>query len=1128
MKIGFLRQNPRGLVFAVSLVALAAVAGFTGAQRGEAQVLYGSVVGNVLDPSQAAVPEATVTITHTDTGQSRTTTTSATGAYSFPTLPSGTYDIRVTKEGFQSYSRSGVNVSINAVTRVDVTLLVGSITESVLVTAEAAALQTDRSEVRAEIAARTLENLPVPPGRNYQQLLRMIPGFNQPRNAHSVPSNPSRSLQYEVNGTVSASNNVRMDGATQYNIWLPHITAYVPALESIETVDVVTNSFDAEQGLAGGAAINVQIKSGTNDLHGSVFEYHNNNKTKAKNFFTPPGERNSKYIFNQFGGTIGGPIKRNKLFYFGSYEATVTRSLAAGNYTVPTALTRQGIMTESDRPIYDFTTGAADGGGRTPFPNNTVPASRFEPIAFKLVSLTPAPTSPNLLTNNYYSTAPFAFDRHTIDTKFNYNATDKLTMYFRYSYLSYDQYTERAFKELGGPPIAGGGGNPGKGFGGTHSGTWAVTYIVTPTLIADFNVGVTIMDTSSEQQRLDEKLGLDFLGIPGTNGPRRFEGGWPRFEISNYTTIGESEGYMPYFRYDPQHNYQANLSWLKAGHEVRVGSELSFQSLNHTQPEFYGGTQPGSGGFNFAGGVTTVRGGPSANQWNSYAAFLLGAPTSLGKIFQFPDEYSTRTSMYSFYFRDRWQINRRVTLNYGTRWEYFPLPTRADRGLERYDLATNKMLVCGVGTVPEDCGVSISKRLFAPRVGIAIRATDTFVIRAGYGITNDPWNIARPMRANHPVLMSLSVSGPNSFTPVGRLRDGIATLTQPDLGNGVIDIPGTVDANTLTDQFKRGYIQSWNLMLQKRFGSFTAQAGYVATRQNNMLGFYEQNYGLPGGGQTSQPFFQRFGRQAATRIVGPVGNSHYDSLQTTIERRFSGGYQLHLAYTWSKCTSIAGFSNSGDEPAIKIPQYFHLNRSLCSLDMPHNLQVGSVAELPFGRGKRWATSGVGAALAGGWQINALLSSFSGNPFSVSSSGTSLNAPRNSQRADLVGTGPVTKLGGVGAGQAFYDWTRFAPVTEARFGTAGFNILRGPGLINLDLGIFRRFDLSERMKLEFRGEAFNVTNTPHFSNPSNNISNLRLNPDGTFRSGVFEVTGLRNAGREGIDERVFRFGLRLSF
>ncbi len=1130
MKHGLLGQYNSTAV-RVCFWALAGLLCLGGAPALQGQVLYGSIIGDVTDPTDAAVPDATVTVTHRETGVSRTVLTNAAGGYSIPNLPSGAYDVRISKEGFQTYAQTGVVVSINAVTRVDARLRVGAVAEAIEVTAEAAALQTDRAEVRAEITARTLTYVPVFVGRNYQQFFKMLPGFTQPRNAHSMPSNPSRSLQYEVNGTVSASNNVRLDGATQYNIWLPHITAYVPALESIDTVNVVTNSFDAEQGLAGGAAINVQIKSGTNELHGSFFEYHNNNKIKARPFFTPPGERNPKYIFNQFGGTIGGPIVRNKVFYFASYEGSMLREFAAGLYTVPTELTRRGIMTESDRPIYDPATGNPDGTGRTPFPNNTIPPHRMEPISLKLVEQTPLPTFPNRFTSNYYGAGPFTFDRHTLDTKINYNPTDRFTTYGRYSYLNFDQLCARAFRtSLGehGPWVARQFTNPGKGYGGTHSVTWAGTYVFTPSFIVDANVGMTITIQNATQQDIEKRVGLDLLGIPGTNGQRRFEGGWPRFQIGGYATLGETEGYMPYYRWDPQHNYQANANWLKGRHDLRFGMEFSFQNLNHTQPEFYGGTQPGAGGFNFVGGVTTLRGGPSANQWNSYGQFLLGLPSSIGKVIQFPDQYNTRTSMYSLYARDRWQINRRVTLSFGSRWEYFPIPVRPDRGLERYNPATNKMHVCGVGVVPRDCGVEVSKALFAPRIGLAIRATESFVIRAGYGITNDPWNLARPMRVNHPVLMSLTIDGPDAFTPASRLRDGIPSVSAPALGNGIIDIPGNVDVNTLPDRFKRGYIQSWNFMLQKRLGAYSLQAGYVATRQNNILGFYELNYGFPGGGVASLPLMRAFRRQAATRLVGPVGNSKYDSLQVTLERRFAEGFQTHLAYTWSKCISIAGVANSGDEPAIKIPAFFHLNRALCSIDTPHNLQAAWVYELPFGRGKRWATSGLGAALVGGWQLNGIFSSYSGNPFSVGASGVSLNAPRNAQRADLVGSGPVNKLGGVGPGQAFYDWRRFAPVTEPRFGTAGFNILRGPGLVNLDLGIVRRFDLTERWKMEFRAEAFNATNTPHFANPSNNISNLRLNPDGTFRSGVFEVTGTRNTGREGIDERVFRFGLRFSF
>ena len=1102
--------------------------------RLSAQVLYGSIVGDVTDQTEAAVPGAKVTATHRETNQTRVAETNAAGQYRFLTIPGGTYDIRIERDGFSPTSRTGIAVATNSTTRVDVSLKIGAVAESIEVSAAAALLQTDRSEVRSEVTAKTLLDTPVPPGRNYQQLFNMLPGFTSPRNAHSIPSNPSRALQFEVNGTVAASNNVRLDGATQYNVWLPHVTAYVPALESIEAVNVVTNSFDAEQGLAGGAAINVQIKSGTNDLHGSAFEYHNNNQMKAKPFFMPQGERNPKLVFNQFGATVGGPLKRDRIFYFVSYEGTRDREFAGNLYTVPTANIRKGIMSESDRPVYDPATGNPDGSGRIPFAGNIVPVNRQDPISLKLVGLLPLPTDPGLLTSNFYSQGGFAFDRDTLDSKVNFNLTDKLTSYVRFSYLDYRSQMPTAFGEFGGPVIKGG--NPGSGFGNTYSVTAAATYTFSPTFIFDTNFGYTLMDTNVEQSRLEENLGLDFLGIPGTNGTRRFEGGWPGFGISNYTTFGLNESYMPYFRRDPQYQWIGNGNWTVGRHNLRFGAELSWQQLNHTQPEFYGGSWGAPGGFSFGGGPTQIKGGPSSNQWNTFSTFLLGLPTQIGKIYQWPDEYSTRTSMQSMYFRDQWQINRKLTLNMGVRWNYFPMPTRGDRGMERYwfpgtgDAALdNKVWVCGVGTIPEDCGVKMSKKLFAPTVGIAWRLNETTVIRTGYGLNTDPWNMARAMRTNHPLLTAQTVNAPSSLYWAGTLKTGVPVIQEPELGNGIVNIPNTVVTNTLDSEFHRGYTQSWNLTIQKNFHGWVGQAGYVATRQTGLLGYEERNYGLVGGGASSRIYYGATGRNVSTAVVNRVGNSAYDSLQLTLDRRFSNGFQSNFAYTWSKCMSVAGFGNSGDRPSIKIPEYFGLNRSLCGIDQAGRFTANGIYELPFGKGKRWATGGFGAAILGGWQVNGLLSMFSGNPFTVSSSGTSLNAPENSQRADWVGgSAKPTKLGGVGRGQAFYDWTQWAPVTQARFGNAGFNILRGPGMVNLDFGVFRQFKMGERFSLHFRGEAFNLTNTPHFSNPSNNISNLRLNSDGTFRSGTFEVTGTRNTGREGIDERVFRVGLRFGF
>ncbi|MEK7405271.1 MAG: TonB-dependent receptor [Acidobacteriota bacterium] len=1092
------------------------------------QVLYGSLVGNVKDASDAPVPGAEVTITHKVTNQSRRALTSDAGSYVFPTLSSGLYDVSVRKEGFALFSRKDVGVTINTVSRVDVTLQLGAITQSVEVTEQPAALQTDRAEVRAEMTSRELQNLPIPPGRNYQQLFKILPGFTPPANRHSSSVNPSRALGFNVNGTSNQSNNVRIDGASAINIWLPRVAAYVPALESIETVNVVTNAFDAEQGLAGGAVINVQTKSGTNELHGALFEYHDDNQLKAKPFFNPPGERNPKAVFNQFGATLGGPIVRNRLFYFASYEGMLERRTGATFATVPTAGIRSGDMSASPRPVYDPLTGNPDGSGRTALPGNIVPRSRIDPIVQKLVALTPPPTFSDSLTSNYYATAPFGFDRHSVDAKVNWHASSKFTMYGRFGTFRHEIRDEQVFGALGGPGIRSA---DTQAFGYTNTATVAGTYVVQPNLIVDSYFGWTLLDTTGEFARLDEKLGLDFLGIPGTNGSRRFEGGWPRFSISSYTGLGAPSANRPLYYHNPQYQYVANANWTKGSHNIRFGLDFYLQQLNQTQPEVGGASHGASGGFTFSGGPTTVRGGPSANQFNSYANFLLGLPTTTGKILQVTVPFTNRTRLYSYYVRDQWQVSRKLTLSYGLRWEYLPIPTRADRGVERYDPSTNRMLICGVGSVPRNCGVEISKRSFAPRLGIAYRATDTFVVRAGYGITNDPYSLANPMRANYPTAIGLTIPGPNAFQPAGLLRDGIPSVKPPDLGDGRIAIPGDVVATTLPDRFNRGYIQSWNFTLQRQLKwGFTGQAGYVATRQVRQLGVINLNVGRPGGGTRGLPLNQRFGRTASTDLVTPLGTGHYNALQTTLERRFANGYQLYAMYTWSKAMGICCNDDSEGGPGIPLPEYYRLNRSVTGYDRPHNLQIAGIAELPFGSRKRWLNGGgLASALAGGWQVNAVFSAYSGLPFSVSASGASLDAPGSRQRADQVKT-TVNKLGGVGRGQSFFDPLAFAPVTEARFGTAGFNSLRGPGAVNLDVGLFREFRVQERWRIQFRAESFNFTNTPHFNNPGGNVSNLQLNQDGSIRSlgGYTEITGTSGTGREGIDERVFRFGVRISF
>jgi outer membrane receptor protein involved in Fe transport len=1081
-----------------------------------AQVLYGSLVGNVIDPSNASVPAATVRLKHQETGSEVEAVANAQGAFLFSNVQSGTYELNVSAPGFQSFRRAGIVVGTNQIVRVDVPLQVGEATQTVDVTAEAPALQTDRSDVRKELTTRELNNLPIGGYRNFQSLLGLVPGVTPPADSNSIAGNPAGSMVANVNGASNSNNNTRVDGASNTYLWLPHLTAYVPPLESIGSVNVVTNSYDAEQGLAAGAIVSVETKSGTNEFHGSAFEYHTNSRLRARNvFFTTPGVL-PKNIINQFGGTVGGPVLKNRLFFFTSYEGMRQRQSSSRFATVPAPRHRMGDFSDANTVIYDPLTGAPNGTGRQAFPNGIIPENRIDPISRQLLALVPQPNFDRFAQNLFLS-APLQIDRNNWDGKLNYNVGSNTTLFGRYALFKYRTFDPAALGEAGGRGVAST--FPGEDTGTVHSVTIGGTHVFTPTFLIDGHFGFTEQGQYGQDQFFGENIGQDVLGIPGTNGPTIRESGFPGFQVSGYEGIGGYVNSSPRFRTDRQFQYAANATWTSGSHNLRWGGEIARQHMNHYQPA---GTFGPRGGFTYTGGVTALNGGPAPNQFNSLAAFLLGLPSSLGKSIPTSEEMRTRLWNMGFYFRDRWQVNRRLTLNLGLRWEYYPMVTRDVRGVERYDWTTNQMLIGGVGNTSTDTGVTVSKKLFAPRFGLAYRVTNRSVVRAGYGISIDPFPLAIPLRSSYPTVIEQSVPAPNTFSPAGTTAAGIPLPQLPDLSSGVIPLPPSVTTLTLEQNFRRGYVQSFNFTLQHELGlGLVAQAGYVGSRSIRLTNRRDLNAASPGTGAAGRPFFRQFGRNVATTLHEPAYTSTYDSLQAQLDRRFANGISLGVAYTFSKAI---GFGENNDSGLFfNAPDVLDRNRSLLGYDRTHNLRVSSVFELPFGRGRKWLQSGFASAIAGGWQINGIFSAYSGTPFTVTSSGTSLNAPGNSQVADQVKE-EVEIFGNHGPGQSYFDPLAFRAVTGARFGTAGLNILRGPGLVNLDLGIFRAFQLSERFQLQFRAEAFNATNTPHFNNPGANVSSMVLNNDGSIRSlgGYTEITSAR------ADERQVRFALRLSF
>ena len=464
------------------LFLLVAVLLLSGRPAG-AQVLYGSIVGSVTDASGASVPDATVRVTQTQTNESREVKTNESGGYTLSSVPAGTYNVSISKTGFRDFSTQSIEVRLNTVVRVDAELRVGAQADTIRVTAEAAALQTDRADVHSEVVSQDLVTLPQPT-RSYGGALAIVPGFAPPLATSGGTNNPSKSIRITANGTGTSAANVRIDGVSATNAWVQYFTSYVPSMEAIETVNVVTGSADAEQGLANGASVNVLLKSGSNELHGSAYGYNINSAFKSRPFFLPANQGIPKLIDDDFGATLGGHIVRNKLFYFGSYEGDLLRQGNVNLATVPTAAIRSGDMSASSNPIYDPLTGTATGTGRTPFPNQQVPSSRFSPITQKLVALVPAPNLGGL-TSNYYVNTPISYNLHKIDTKVDWNASSKLRITGRVADQPYNEVQATIFGDV----LSGS--NNHLQHGSTFSTAVSANYVVSPTLVIDGTWGLT-------------------------------------------------------------------------------------------------------------------------------------------------------------------------------------------------------------------------------------------------------------------------------------------------------------------------------------------------------------------------------------------------------------------------------------------------------------------------------------------------------------------------------------------------------------------------------------------------------------------------------------------------------------
>ena len=1130
--------------YAVALLLLVSACGVA-----NAQVLYGSLTGNVVDPSSAAVVGAKVEASNTDTGVVRQANTDERGAYLFSNLQAGTYKITFTARAFKTVIADNVRINANEVRRVDMGLQIATTNETIEVSTSANILQTDKADVGADISSQEVVELPYTggEGKNFQSLLYLVPGAAAPaaREANSEAGNPQRAQTLFMNGVSSTSNSTKIDGAVVAYPWLPVNIAYVPPTESIETVNITTNSFDAEQGAAGGAAVNVQIKSGTNQLHGAVFEYNQNNDMTAVNYFSHTSPLN-KNIFNQYGFAVGGPIwipkivhGKNKLFFFADFQGTKRRQYAATtNLTLPSQAMRTGDFSATGVTIYDPLTGNANGTGRTPFAGNIVPSNRIDPASATLTALLPALTRASAYTSNFDAYGGTQYNRSNSDFKVNYNPTAKLMVWGRYSISPMNIVAPFVLGAAAGDAF--GGGNPLHAGGRVQTTAAGFTYTISPTLLLDGNVGYTRQNIGADGDLADGLYGLQVLKIPGTNGigPNYF--GIPGFQVTGVANIGNTNTGSPFQFRDNQYATAFNLGKIHGAHNLRFGFEYEKYALNHFQPQ--GGTfGTARGTFGFAGDLTALNGGPAVNfngvPANSWAQFLLGYPSHMGKITQFQNPNSLRFSTWGLYARDQWQVTRNLTVSYGLRWEYYPIFAHNWYGAVRYDLATDTVLIGGEGGVPWDTGASANKKNFAPRLGLAYRLDARTVVRAGYGITVDPDNM-RNQRNSYPSVVNQDYNQPATYQFVSMpgvaqpsLRTGIPTPTPPDISAGKITPSTTASPTTylastslgpsFPQYLNRGYIQSWNAFIQREFSpTLTAEVGYTGSHAVHQMMNVNINGSAPNTGNAGRQLYPY--NTSDFNFVEPFGDMTYHGLHTDLKKRFVGSI-VGVAYTWAKAINNYNGDNGDGTLFRAYPVSYTLNKQLAGFDRPHTFQLYHVYQFPFGKGHKFLNQGVIAQIVGGFQISGSLSRFSGLPFTLGSN-NSANAGGQGQTATQIN--PVVKiLGGHDPNTPYFDGTAFTNPAVGTLGTTGRDLLRGPGLFNMDENISRTFSFKEgRIKFQLRGEAFNLTNTPTFSVPNATFAAPTLNSDGSVKSyGNYSViTGTASTARQ------LQVGARLSF
>ncbi len=1086
------------------------------------QVNTASLAGLVRDPSQAVVADAKVTVKNTATGIERSSETNSDGYYVLANLPVGDYDITVEKTGFQKVA-STLSLDATEKGRQDFTLTVGAVSTTLTVEATAPLLSPEDASLGTVVDNKYVTEYPLLL-RSWDDLVNLVAGVQGQRYTDQGGSTSAgRTGGFNVHGIRQLENNFLLDGIDNNSISenVQELTTQVarPSVDALQEFKIITNPYSAEYG-RGGAVISVVSKGGTNEIHGTLYEFLRNRDTDANDFFSNrQGLSKPENIRNQFGGNLGGPIRKNKLFAFFDEETTriITGQLRSG--TVPTDNERVGNFSPAAAAAVNTTYGTLYQNG-SPIPGNIIPATSLSPVATAIMNLFPQPTVAGAALNNFFRNAGLTDNTNRFSTRVDWQATDKDSVFTRYTWSVRDRNSPGLF-----PGLADG--TQSSSQGAYHlTADQAVlgwTRPVLPTLVNEFRAGYEHDNSFAKQEPFGQPGGNLVPGVP--NNPA-FAGGVTMITFTNLNTFIGSPNFLPKFQKTQQWQFVDALSWTRGKHQFKFGTDVHAPQTDNFQDV------PGlRGALNFSNQFSCLR--ASNNQCtsgtgNSYADFLFGDPQTAMLSNQF--EANQKWYWFDFFAQDDFKVTPKLTLNLGVRYDFSSPVWEGNNHLSNFNPAgAGSIITATNGSLEDRSLVQPQKLNFSPRLGLAYQVNNKTVLRGGYGIFYVPFDRAgseNQLALNPPAFINNNVSlASTALAPVFPLNSGFpATFLNPaDINYAVLHIRAT------NPQDPRPYNQQWSFGIQRELmHNLFVEADYVGTKGTHILTLSDLNQFINNGHQVllnaqNQPMlpYPNFGLLEYSQNDG---NSSYNGLDFTIERRFTAGLAFRLAYTWSKSidNTAEELSVYGSNAFSQITNNQNAWRGPSDFDVPQHVVFSWVYELPFGKGKPMLANGVMSKVFGGFQVAGSYTYSAGRPFTAldSANSSSIDIGEEVALPNATGTAPVmpqtvtcwfyvsTNSGCKG----ITGTNAFSLPAPGVFGNAGRNTLRGPGLTDLDVSVSRNFSFTERVKLQFRAEAFNLTNTVAFGLPNANVSG------GT--PGV--ITSLA------ADPRIMQFALRLGF